>query len=160
MSPLPSPMLPLPRLSFSCANGWHHVRRSRQSMVAGCARHGPSAPASSAAMPGPTPRPSWRSAAAMRAACVRSRRRGAGVPCGGHGGWGRGPSRVCGLHGCATVLSRCYQHLWCWDGLSGASGRMRRRVAASVTSERFGFAGDAHKTHRDCVEIDVRCGSE
>ena len=53
-----------------------------------------------------------------------------------------------------------YQHLWCWDGLSGASGRMRRRVAASVTSERFGFAGDAHKTHRDCVEIDVRCGSE
>ena len=58
---------------------------------------------------------------------------GAGVPCCGHGGWGRGPSRVCGLHGCATVLSRGYQHLWCWDGLSGALGRMRRRVAASVT---------------------------
>ena len=50
-----------------------------------------------------------------------------------HGGWGRGPSRVCGLHGCATVLIRGHQHLWCWDGLSGALGRMRRRVAASVT---------------------------
>ena len=119
MSPLPSPMLPLPRLSFSCANGWHHVRRSRQSMVAGCARHGSSAPASSAAMPGLTPRPSWRSAAAMRAARVRSRHRGAGVPCRGHGGWGRGTTtrndgrrsldgaRVLALTVCRGGRARC-----------------------------------------------------